>query len=427
MPNGTHRQQPTASLSRRGALALAAGVGAAVAAADALPASADERTWRTTGPDVPAMAHFDTVMREYMQARGISAGSLAVSRNGRIALARGYTWGDSGVATTRETDVFRLASLSKNITGTAAALLAQRGELDLDAPVADFVDLSPLPGHTADPRLDRVTVRRALQHLGGWDRDVSGDPLWQDHAISRATGIPLPLREEDLIAHVSGYELDADPGTVHLYSNYGYLLVSQVISAVTGQSLEDFTVSDVLGPVDVARMRAGRSLSRDQEGEVRYESRYTATTVLDGSGATVPYPYGGFSMEYRLGNGGWVASAVDLVRYCTVYDTPDLAGVLTPDSIDGVMAVPETGGGATHYGLGWYVRPTAGGRNTWHFGSAPGTYTFLARSNGHTVAALFNRRAEGDGLNWGEIDSNLWSAVNAVDTWPAEDLTPRYF
>ncbi|MFY7066047.1 serine hydrolase domain-containing protein [Nocardiopsis changdeensis] len=426
MPYGTHEQQAPAP-SRRRALALAAGLGAAVLAADALPAHAAERTWRTSGPNVPAMAHFDTVMRDYMQARGISAGSLAVSRQGRIALARGYTWADPAVATTRETDVFRIASLSKNIAGTAAMLLAQRGDLDLDAPVGDFVDLSPLPGRTADPRLGQVTVRRALQHLGGWNRDVSGDPLWRDHALAAESGFGLPLSEEDVVAHVSGLPLDAAPGTAYSYSNYGYLLVSRVIAAVTGSTFEDFTVSDVLGPVDVARMRAGRSLAQGQAGEVRYESKYTATTVLDASGAKVPTPYGGFNLENQLGNGGWVASAVDLVRYCTVYDTPGAAGVLTPASIDEVMAVPETGGGATHYGLGWYVRPTANGRNTWHFGSMPGTYTFLARSNGYTIAALFNRRGEGDGLNWGEIDPKLWSAVNAVGTWPSEDLTPRYF
>ncbi|CAL9337768.1 Penicillin-binding protein 4* [Nocardiopsis dassonvillei] len=426
MPHGTH-PRTSALLPRRRALALAAGLGAAVLTADALPAVAAERTWRTAGPNVSAMAHFDTVMREYMQARGISAGSLAVARQGRIALARGYTWGGSTVATTRETDVFRIASLSKNIAGTAAMLLAQRGELDLDAPVADFVDLSPLPGRSADPRLGRVTVRRALQHLGGWNRDVSGDPLWRDHAIAGAAGFDLPLTEENVIAYTSGLALDAEPGTAYSYSNYGYLLVSRVIAAVAGTDFEDFVVSDVLGPVDVARMRAGRSLAQDQAGEVRYESGYTATTVLDSSGARVPHPYGGFNLENQLGNGGWAASAVDLVRYCTIYDAPGRAGVLTPASIDEVMAVPEIGGGATHYGLGWYVRPTANGRNTWHFGSMPGTYTFLARSNGYTIAALFNRRGEGDGLNWGEIDPELWSAVNAVRTWPTEDLTPRYF
>lgn len=427
MPYGTHEQQAPASLPRRRALALAAGLGAVVVAADAMPARAAEKTWRTTGPNVSGMAHFDTLMRDYMQARGISAGSLAVARQGRIALARGYTWGDAGVTTTRETDVFRIASLSKNIAGTAAMLLAQRGELDLDAPVADFVDLSPLPGKTADPRLGGVTVRRALQHLGGWNRDVSGDPLWRDRAIASASGFGLPLTEENVVAHTSGVPLDAAPGTAYSYSNYGYLLVSRVIAAVAGTSYEDFVVSDVLGPVDVARMRAGRSLAQDQAGEVRYESKYTATTVMDGSGTSVPYPYGGFNLENQLGNGGWVASAVDLVRYCTIYDTPGAAGVLTPASIDEVMAVPETGGGATHYGLGWYVRPTANGRNTWHYGSMPGTYTFLARSNGYTIAALFNRRSEGDGLNWGEIDPKLWSAVNAVGTWPTGDLTSRYF
>lgn len=418
---------PTRGPSRRGALALAAGTGVALAGGHVLPVHADELTWRVTGPEVAPLAHFDDVMREYMEARSISAGSLAVARGGRIALVRGYTWGGSDVATTQETDVFRIASLSKNIAGTAAMLLAQRGELDLDTPVQDLIDLTPLPGNDPDPRLGEVTVRRALQHLGGWNRDLSGDPLWTDHSIVDETDLTLPLSEEDVIAHVSGKGLDFAPGTEHAYSNYGYLLVSRVIAEVTGGTFEDFVVSDVLGPVDVARMRAGRSLAQTQEGEVRYESVHTTTTVLDGSGDQVPSPYGGFNLENQLGNGGWVASAADLVRYCTIYDTPAQAGVLTPDSITEVFAVPEIGGGATHYGLGWYVRPAETGENTWHFGSMPGTHTFLARSNGYTVAALFNRRNEGDDLNWNEIDPLLWEAVDATDGWPEEDLTPIYF
>ncbi|MFI6574224.1 serine hydrolase domain-containing protein [Nocardiopsis sp. NPDC050513] len=418
-------------MSRRGMLGLTGAAGLAAATSGVLGtagrALAAERTWRVTGEDVAPLAHFDDVMGDYMRARGITAGSLAVARNGRLALARGYTWGDDTVATTQPTDVFRIASLSKPIAGTAVMRLVQEGALDLDAPLADLIDLSPLPGETADPRLGQVTVRRALQHLGGWDRSLSYDPLWSTIRISRERGWELPLGESEVVAHTSGMELDHTPGTRYAYSNYGYLLISRVIAEITGVSYEDYVVSDILGAVDIARMRAGRSLAAGQEGEVEYNSTYTATSAVDPSGAQVPYPYGGFNLEIQLGNGGWVASAADLARFCTVYDTPEAAGVLTPASIATAFAAPETGGGATHYGLGWSVRPTSSGQNTWHYGSMPGTYTFLARSNGYTVVALFNQRKEGDDLNWAEIDPNLWSAVNRVGTWPTEDLTPIYF
>ncbi|MFW5417692.1 beta-lactamase family protein [Nocardiopsis sp. CNT-189] len=405
------------------------GAGGVAAAAASLPsaASAAARTWRATGEEVKPLAHFDGVMKEYMQARDISAGSLAVARGGRLLLARGYTWGDDSVAATGPTDVFRIASLSKPVAGTAAMRLAQEGGLDLDAPLAELVDLEPLPGGTADPRLKDVTVRRALQHIGGWDREASLDPLWSTIQISQEAGLDLPLSEKDVIAYTSGMELDHAPATEYAYSNYGYLLVGEAIAKAAGKSYEDYAVSDVLGPLGIARMRAGRSLAADQEGEVRYESKYTATTVLDGSGDKVPYPYGGFNLEIQLGNGGWVASAADLARFCAIYDAPDDAGILTGKSIDTVFAAPETGGGATHYGLGWSVRPVGDRVNTWHTGSMPGTYTFLARSGGTTLVALFNRRSEGDGLDWSEIDPKLWDAANRVGTWPTEDLTPIYF
>ena len=153
-------------------------------------------------------------------------------------------------------------------------------------------------------------------------------------------------------------------------------------------------------------------------------------TVLDMSGATVPAPYGSFSMRIQDANGGWIASAPDLVRWAKMFDAP--SSVLNSTSLSRFWSKPSTGVNPDgwYYGLGWQVRPVTGGtgRNTWHTGSLPGTFTIVVRTyNGMSWAALFNRRDDASGKSYGDIDAALWTAANGVKTWPTNDQFPKYF
>jgi CubicO group peptidase (beta-lactamase class C family) len=415
-------------LSRRtlGKFAVAAGASAVIGTTVARSAGADT-TWRATGTAVPALAGFDNELKSFMQARGVSAGQIAVTYKGRLVLARGY----STVSTldVQPTSLFRVASLTKSFTSAAILKLVQDGKLSLTTPVTSILTFTPPTGQTVDPRLKTVTIKRLLQHLGGWDRDVSGDPLGMDGTISQALGVPMELQHADLIKFMAGRKLDNAPGTKVAYSNFGYLLAGRVIEKVSGLSYSTYVQQKLLTPLKITRMKLGQTLLK-QTGEVPYESQYTARTVLDNSGKIVPAPYGSFSMRLHDANGGWLSSAPDLVRWARMFDAPST--VLNSTSLASVWAKPETGiqPDGWYYGMGWQVRPTTGGtgRNTWHTGSLPGTFTLLVRTyNGMSWAALFNRRDDASGKSYGDIDQAMWNAAATVKTWPTNDLFPKYF
>jgi CubicO group peptidase (beta-lactamase class C family) len=388
------------------------------------------------------MSSFDSTMLGFMQARNISSASLAVTTQGRLVKATGYTTGTgSQVPASQDvqpTSLFRIASISKPITATAISRLAQDGMLSLNTPITNLVDLTPPPGQTADPRLAQATVRRVLQHLGGFgDPTVTGfDPMFADRTISQFFGTPLPVSQAQIIEYNSGRPLAHAPGSAYGYSNYGYLLLGRVIEAVTGMSYPDYVQQAVLGPLGITRMRQGRSAAgRKAPTEVTYRDLKSSTTVLDTSGATVPNPYGAFNLENMDSHGAWLASAVDLVRFATVFDLPASTTVLNQASVTATLGVPETGinSDGSYYGYGWQVRPTSGGvgYNSWHNGSLDGTWTWLVRTyNGWSWAALFNQRDDaGDpsSSTYNAIDSALWSAADAVTSWPTGDLFPQYF
>ncbi|MGV9307056.1 serine hydrolase domain-containing protein [Nonomuraea sp. NPDC003727] len=414
-------------LSRRRFLQAGAATVPAIALGGIAPRAALAATVETSGIAPAALAGFDRVLKTYIVERGISCAQLAISKNGKLVLARGYRYSDDGrsLPAVTPTSLFRIASLSKHITATAIMRLAQDGKLSLTASIATLLGLPT----EADARLAQVTVWRLLQHTGGWDREISGDYLYMDHPISKALGVPLPITQDHIIRYANSRPLDFAPGTRYGYSNYGYMLLGRIIEKASGMSYESYVRQRILGPVGITRLRLGRTLrSEAAPGEVIYESDATATTVVDASGAVVPRPYGGFSMTNRGPGGGWLASAVDLVRFATVLDAP--GAVLNATSINRMLAKPETGPtpDGAWYGAGWWVREVPGHLNTWHNGSLPGTYTYLARlQNGFTYAALFNRGEESGSLDFDVLSPRINAEIGKVTSWPTTDLSSRYF
>jgi CubicO group peptidase (beta-lactamase class C family) len=425
-------------ISRRefGVLGGGAAAGLAVAGCSrggtAVPAAARAagRTWRVTGQALAGLGSFDATVKKFMQERGIQAGSLAVTRRGRLVLARGYTWSADPRLTVQPTSLFRIASLSKPITATAVLRLVQEGRLKLTDRLTSLLPLTPPPSESADPRLKDITVLRLLQHLGGWDRAHTADPMFSDQAVAARLKTALPVSQAEIMRYTTGLALDHAPGTAYAYSNYGYLLLGRIIERTTGQKYQAYVQQKVLGPRGIKRMRQGHGLSA-ASGEVPYVSRYSGPTVYDNSGRTVAAPYGAFNLENMDSHGGWLATAVDLTRFAGIYDGN--TSVLSRASVARAFAKPETGvqTGGWWYGCGWQVRNVTGGSNQWHTGSLPGTSTLLVRRfDGLTWSILFDQRDDaGDpnGVHYEDIDPLLHGAADAVRTWPSGDLTGRYF
>jgi CubicO group peptidase (beta-lactamase class C family) len=81
-----------------------------------IPAVTDRRVFTVTGAPTPELAGIDTMMQRKMQASDISRASAALTKDGRLVLAHGYTWDEPDVAPTEPTATFRIGSVSKAIT-----------------------------------------------------------------------------------------------------------------------------------------------------------------------------------------------------------------------------------------------------------------------------------------------------------------------
>jgi N-acyl-D-amino-acid deacylase len=344
-------------------------------------------------------------------------------------LARGYGQADVEAGEPVRPDaLFRLASLSKPITAAAVLRLAEMGRVGLDDPV---LPLLARLGAPADPRLPRVTPRLLLHHTAGWDQARTIDPTYGVGArqAMEAAGLPGPPTCEGAIRFMLGRPLDFDPGARFAYSNFGYCVLARVLEEATGERYEAWVREHVLAPAGITRMRAGRTRLEDRApDEVRYYDYPGAPptrSVFDAT-AAVPAPYGGFALEHRGGQGGWIASAVDFVRFTLALDGTRGPAILTPASAALIEERPAGLRGAAYYGMGWMIRPGESGATWSHTGSVPGAASYVVRMpRGRVWVALFNSRPRDRDGFFAQLDRGMREAARESE-WPAYDLFERF-
>jgi D-alanyl-D-alanine carboxypeptidase len=161
----------------------------------------------------------------WRQRAGVPAVTMAVDAPGRppVIIAAGTAERGGGAALTVNAP-FRVASITKLFVATVVLQLVQEGRIGLDDALARHV--------TGYPGADGITVRQLLSH-------TSGVP---DYGLADGFGRQLLAdrerrwRTDEVLALVAGARPDFPPGTDYRYSNTGYVLLGQVIDAVTGST-----------------------------------------------------------------------------------------------------------------------------------------------------------------------------------------------
>jgi CubicO group peptidase (beta-lactamase class C family) len=261
---------------------------AALAAAALLPARLAAQH-----PQAPERlaAQVDSVFAAY-RVPGSPGCAVAVSERGATTLARGYG------AASLEHDVpitprtaFYAASVSKQFTAYAVALLAREGRLSLDDDVRKWIPEVPDFGK-------RITVRHLVHHTSGL-RDYFG--------LLGMTGWPSdgPLTVAQFLDLVGRQRsLNFDPGARHLYSNTGYVLLAVLVERVTGQPLRQYADSAIFRPLGMRDTRF-----RDDHAAI-VPNRALAYQSRRGGGWQLGVP--GFDV---VGDGGLYTTAEDLARW----------------------------------------------------------------------------------------------------------------
>jgi CubicO group peptidase (beta-lactamase class C family) len=133
--------------------------------------------------------------------------------------------------------VFRIASMTKSFTALSILKLRDEGKLSLDDPVARYVPaFAGLPYPTQDS--PTLTIRHLLTHSEGFPED---NP-WGDRQLAQS--------DETIKAWMrGGISFSTAPGTAYEYSNYGFAILGQIVSRVSGRPYADYVRDQILLPL----------------------------------------------------------------------------------------------------------------------------------------------------------------------------------
>lgn len=149
---------------------------------------------------------------------GTPASIATVDREGHVETAVMGSWFDSRPVT--EDDKFYAASLTKQVTGAAAAILVRDGQLDPDAPIARWMPDLPAWSHN-------ITTRQLLHHTSGLPGFGALENQLPGHWTTE--GVLNALHSVPAVS----------PGP-YSYSNVGYVLLAELVAAVSGETFEAF-------------------------------------------------------------------------------------------------------------------------------------------------------------------------------------------
>ena len=324
--------------------------------AQPIPASKVRLNLTVTNEDsaIPELEGLDKKVRYYMRKWQFKGASLAVTRNDSLLYAKGYGWADE------ENDVemgpgniLRMASVSKLLTAVGIMVLQDNGQLNIKDTVfgpSGILNDTLYTQLIKDRNYHKITVEHLLRHQGGFSRD----PLFSSRDVKNQLQLDHAPEKEDFYKVVLNRRLRFMPGTWQNYSNFGYLLLSDIIEKVSGMPYEQFMKEKVLIPAGCYDMHiAGIYYEDKRPNEVRYYTHEGDGKFIEeynGSGKTVERCYGGNNIPLLSGAGAWCGSPIEIARLVASIDgNPGVPDIISEEAFRQMTEYLDT----ETFSLGW--------------------------------------------------------------------------
>ena len=319
----------------------------------------------TSTPALDRLPGLDAMIRALLRDWRVPGLALAVIAEGEVVAARGYGYADLEKKQSVTPDTtFAIGSCTKAFTTTALAMLVERGALDWDRPVRDYLPGFRLLDEVAGAR---VTARDLACHRTGLP---SHDPVWYRAGVSR----------HELVKRLAHLAPSRDFRSAYQYNNLMYIAAGVLVEAISGQTWEDFTRRRILDPLGMHRTSYSPARALALGGlALPYMER-------NGRATRIPFMSEG---EDALSAAGWIHSSVaEMTRWLGLH----LAGgvipgegqlvaadrltetyapqIVAPEPAPLFTAYPELG--FMTYGLGWRNAGYHGHRIVMHGGAIDG-------------------------------------------------------
>jgi D-alanyl-D-alanine carboxypeptidase len=274
------------------------------------------------GNDFPSQ-RIDSLLASFPQDG--PGGVVAVVENGRVLYIGAYGYAQVEWQMPASTKAcYRIGSLTKSFTALAVLKLAEAGKLNLDDKIYNW-----LPDVEAD---ERITIRHLLSHTSG---------ILPHSAVTEFT-----------------------PGDRMNYSNYGYLLLGDLVEKASGSTWEHYLTDNIFSPLGMHRTGVEHFRNLLPQRAAGYETL---------NGQTVNAAW--VNIEGAGAAGALYSSASDLVLFATELTQNR---VLPASLVEASMqAFTLSNGSSSSYGLGWMTGNYRGWKEAAHGGDIDGFNCFF--------------------------------------------------
>lgn len=289
-------------------------------------------------------------VREMMDKNGVPGVGVAVIANGELVWSEGFGFADleQRVPVTRETR-FGIGSITKAMTMSLYGRLMEKGLLDLDAPVENY--LAEFPHKNM-----KISVRLIAGHLSGLDDNFgTAQTYTQTHYNTTA----------EALQHILKKPLKYRPLERHFYTTGPYTIIAAVMEKAAGGDFLALMNQHVVSPLGLKN-----TTPNDRKAIIPHRTSF----YVRENDKTVNAPY--FDPSYKWAGAGYLSTAEDLAQFGSAHLKP---GFLKQSTVDELFRPLRTAAGEnTGFGLGWRVGADDKGRAViYQPGGGPGISSVL--------------------------------------------------
>lgn len=302
---------------------------------------------------------FDSLMKKHPGFSGV----VLVAEKGEPVYYKGFGYRDFIQQKSMQvTDVFELASVSKQFTAMIIMMLQEKGKLNYDDLVEEYLDI-PYKG---------ISIRQLLTHTSGLpDYQDIMDKHWDK---TKVAGNP------DILEYLNKYAPPKlfEPGTGYKYSNTGYVLLASIAEKASGKDFIKLSRKWIFKPLQMksTNIRSPRQKAKTKNFTVGYlwnaeNKEYKRADSDPSSDYTI-------WLGNRKGPGRVSSTAADLLKW----DHALTAGKLVKQTTMNMAYQPMTlkDGKLSYYGFGWMIdAEPKHGKTVRHTGDNPGYRTQIVR------------------------------------------------
>lgn len=300
---------------------------------------------------------------EIFRSQNNFSGVVLVAEKGELIYHKAFGYREFANQTPLQiSDIFEMASVSKQFTAMIIMMLKEKGKLNYDDLAEKYIDI-PYKG---------ITIRHLLTHTSGLP-DYQGimDKYWDKTKVAG---------NADCIAYLNKYAPPKlfEPGTKYTYSNTGYLILASIAEKASGKDFIELCQKWIfkklkMKSTNIRTLEEKKATSNFAIGHILIKERnqYVRADSFPSSDYTI-------WLGNRKGPGRISSTAADLLKWDQALYSNKLVQQTTLQEAFTPMKLND--GNFSSYGFGWMLKTDpALGKNVMHTGDNPGYKTQIIR------------------------------------------------